>query len=130
MVLPNSLTQFYFQHKVRCIYHYSAYIIVHLCVLDISDNPQLQQVECNGKFEFELGDSVKCHYCSIIQDNVCNMEENTISLELILTLPSTDTLGVSPSRSSTRITVDDSREPECCECSIKELLLVATLGAC
>ncbi|CAI8006271.1 hypothetical protein GBAR_LOCUS4624, partial [Geodia barretti] len=79
----------------------------------ISDNPQLQQVECNTKFEFERGDSVKCHDCSIVQDNVCNMEENTTSLELILTVASTDTLGVSSSRSSTTIIVDDSREPEC-----------------
>ena len=111
------------------MYHYSAYIIVQLCVSDISDNPQLQRMECNPNFEFELGDSVKFHDCSIIQDNVCNMEENTISLELILTVPSTDTLGVSSSRSSTRITVDDSREPECCECSIKELLLVPRVHA-
>ena len=106
------------------MYHYSAYIIVHLCVSDIPDNPQLQQVECKKNFEFEQGDSVKCHNCSIVQDNVCNMEENTISLELILTVASTDTLGVSSSRSSTRIIVDDSREPECCECSIKESYLL------
>ena len=111
------------------MYHYSAYIIVHFCVSDISDNPQLQQVECSTKFEFERGDSVKCHDCSIVQDNVCNMEENTISLELILTVASTDTLGVSSSRSSTTIIVDDSREPECCECSIKELLVVPRVHA-
>ena len=111
------------------MYHYSAYIIVHLCFSGISDNPQLQQVECNTKFEFERGDSVKCHDCSIVQDNVCNMEENTTSLELILTVASTDTLGVSSSRSSTTIIVDDSREPECCECSIKELLVMPRVHA-
>ena len=57
---------------------------------------------------------MKCVDCSIVQDDACY---NSTSFELILGLPSTDTLGVHPSRSRTRITVDDSSEPECCKCS-------------
>ena len=63
------------------------------------------------KFEFQRGTSVKCHDCIIAQDEVCNVNENAVSFELILSLPSS----VNSLRSQATITVDDSREPECCE---------------
>ena len=62
---------------------------------------------------------MKCHDCNIVQDNVCHVKENTKKFELILSLPSTLVISVSISRPRTTITVDDSREPECCECPTK-----------
>ena len=57
-----------------------------------------------------------CGDCSIVQDVLCSIKENASSIEMILTVPSNDTLAVYASKSSANITVDDSREPECCEC--------------
>ncbi|CAI8045541.1 hypothetical protein GBAR_LOCUS25188, partial [Geodia barretti] len=71
-------------------------------------NQHQQWVQCSTVFEFERGTSVECVDCSIAQDDECY---NSTSFELILGVPSTYTLH--PSRSRTRITVDDSREPEC-----------------
>ena len=80
---------------------------------------------------------MKCHYCSIPQDDVCSLKENTMSFELTLSLPphhaQSDTLMVYSSRSRTIITVD--REAEYCEChlaseaSLPSRLNPITLGA-
>ena len=62
---------------------------------------------------------MKCSDCTIAQDDVCSVVENTVSVELGLSLPaSSGTLAVHQPRSRTRIIVDDSREPECRECSL------------
>ena len=87
--------------------HYSLIVFIP----EISNQHQ-QWVQCSTVFEFERGTSVECVDCSIAQDDECY---NSTSFELILGVPSTYTLH--PSRSRTRITVDDSREPECSKCS-------------
>ena len=73
---------------------------------------------------------MKCHICKIVQDDVCNIKENATVSELILSLPSANTssgrLIVYESRSKTNITVDDSREPECCKCAHLNWVLVGT----
>ena len=61
--------------------------------------------------------SVKCHECAIIDDDVCSAKENITEYELILSVPPGDRLGVDSSRTTTNITIDDSRETECCEFS-------------
>ena len=57
--------------------------------------------------------TVKCHNYHIVQDSVCEENENTTYFNLILSLTSTFGLNIDPSRSRTRVTIDDSREPEC-----------------
>ena len=73
---------------------------------------------------------MKCQNCNIVQDNVCHVKENTKHFELILSLPFTYIFSVNISRPRTTITVDDSREPECCEYFFKQVLWVHiyTLG--
>ena len=66
------------------------------------------------EFEFQQGTFVKCHDCSIVRDDVCN---HITPFTFILNVSSSDTLAAYPSRSRTRITVEDDREKECCECS-------------
>ena len=80
---------------------------------------------------------MKCSDCTIAQDDVCSVVENTVSVELGLSLPASSgtlAVGIHQPRSRTRIIVEDSREPECCECSLnrarmlylkRELLLSA-----
>ncbi|CAI7996746.1 hypothetical protein GBAR_LOCUS1946, partial [Geodia barretti] len=77
---------------------------------ELSDGEQ--KVQCST-FEFERGMSAKCHECGIIDDDVCSAKENVTEYELILSVPPGDRLGVDSSRTTTNITIDDSRETEC-----------------
>ena len=86
----------------------------HQCILALWLFSEIQKVECNTKLENERGTSVKCQNCNIVQDNVCHVKENTKNFELILSLPFTYIFNVNISQPRTTITVDDSREPECC----------------
>lgn len=69
--------------------------------------------ECNVELEFTQGATVKCHSYHIVQDSVCEENENTTHFNLILSLTSTFGLNIDHSRSRTRVTIDDSGEPEC-----------------
>ena len=88
------------------------------CVPEISD-PQQQKVDCGGaQLEFEVGTTMICTNCTIVQDNVCGLIMVSGSLGLSASASSGGTPTVHGPLSETRIIVDDSREPECCECSL------------
>ena len=62
-----------------------------ICVPEISDLQQ-QKVKCNTELGFDKGTTIKC---ADYQDDVCSIKKNTVSTELVLSLPvSSDTLGV------------------------------------
>ena len=79
--------------------------------------------ERNVELEFTQGVTLKCHSYHIVQDSVCEMNENTTYFNLILSLTSTFGLNIDPSRSKTRVTIDDSGEPEC-NCKKRNLHIV------
>ena len=56
-----------------------------------------------------------CHNYTILTDNVCELMENTTQFEVRLSVTSTDRLDINSSLSRATVSIDDSREPECCK---------------
>ena len=56
-----------------------------------------------------------CHIYNIMQDIECELEGKQTYFTLELGLRSTVRLSIDPVRSTATVTIDDSREPECCK---------------
>ena len=93
---------------------YAFLILAHFIPeMDVSD--QEYGPGCIQELEFKQRIPVVCHQYTIKQDDECEVEEQPTHFVLLLGLTSTDRLRLDPSSSSLRITIDDSREPECCK---------------
>ena len=72
-------------------------------------------MECNRKLQFSTGQQERCYNYNITNDEVCELGERATRFKVRLSITSTTGLGIDPALSAARVTIDDSREPECCE---------------
>ena len=71
-------------------------------------------LQCSKQLQFKIGEEKMCHNYILEQDFNCELKENTTHFEIRL-VTSANQLDIKPSLSTTTVTIDDSRESECCK---------------
>ena len=88
-------------------------------------------LECNRKLQFSADQLEHCYNYNITDDEVCELGERATQFKVRLSITSTTGLGIDPELSVARVTIDDSKEPECCECvDIHPLIQVSYCLCC
>ena len=109
------------------IYSATYYNLAALYFISGSEVSKQYSLECNKELQFKKGTPEICHDYTILTDNVCELMENTTQFEVRLSVTSTDRLDINSSLSRATVSIDDSREPECCKLCCT-LLFLETCG--